>query len=204
MQSSSTINKLKSQGKHQTESTCLANPKHPANGVYFITICTNNCISHFADGVDSGKVQLTAIGKIAQQYFINIPSQFKYTCIDTYVVMPNHIHGIIVIDKSKNIVGKRYDFLRKAFAKASAKGTSDESKKISPLEADSLETIIETYKSAVTQWCHNNGYQDFQWQEKFYQGIVPPDVAVDGIRRYIIKNPDKWEQHKNHPPDLWM
>ena len=196
--------KIKSNRSKRIQSIRLPEYKHTKNGCYFVTICTKNCINYFGNDVVSDKVQLTPIGKIAERYFIDIHSNFKHTYIDTYMIMPNHIHGIIIINKPTNIVEKRYNFFRKAFAKKPLKIVSNQWNSLSSPEPDSLHTVIQTYKYAVNEWCYKNGYEDFQWQEKFYEGAVPPDVPVDGIRRYIINNPAKWEDHKHNPPDLWM
>ncbi|NJL78768.1 MAG: transposase [Richelia sp. RM2_1_2] len=184
----------KFQGKYRIESTRLPDYDYAANGWYFVTICTKDRIYHLGNGVVSGKVQLTPIGEIAQQYFIDIPNHAKHTHVDTYVIMPNHVHGIVVIDKSTNT------------AKSSQKNAETQSQfmsQISPKPA-SLSTIIRSYKSAVTRWCNRNQHEYFAWQERFYESIIRLDDSIDRIRQYIINNPGKWEQDKNNPPDLWM
>ncbi len=189
------MDKPKFKGKYRIESTRLPDRDYAANGWYFVTICTNNCIYHFGNGVVSGEVQLTPIGEIAQQYFIDIPNHFKHVYVDAYVIMPNHVHGIVVIDKPQN-VETRYI--------ASLQQSTDESNKFGPLKPGSLQAILHSYKSAVTRWCHRNKHEYFAWQERFYESIIRADGSVDRIRRYIINNPAKWEQNKNNPPDLWM
>lgn len=191
-----TMNKPLLKGKYQIESTSLPDKDYATNGWYFVTICTKNCIYYFGNDVVSGKVQLTPIGKIAQQYFIDIPKYFKHSYIYTHIVMPNHIHGIVVLNKPKDIVKTRY--------MASRNIPSYQSNKFSSLKADSLQAILHSYKSSVTWWCRKNGYQDFKWQERFYESIIRVDGSVDRIRQYIMNNPAKWEENKNNPPDLWM
>jgi REP element-mobilizing transposase RayT len=213
------MTKPKFQGKYRIESTRLPDRDYAANGWYFVTICTKHCIHHFGNGVVSGKVQLTPIGEIAQQYFIDIPNHAKHTYIDAYVVMPNHVHGIVVIDKPRNVETRYIKNVETRYIKnvetryiknvetryiASLQQPTDESNKFGPLKPGSLQAILHSYKSAVTRWCGKNGYQDFKWQERFYESIIRADGSVDRIRQYIINNPAKWEQDKNNPPDLWM
>ena len=187
----------KFKGKYRIESTRLPDRDYAANGWYFVTICTKDCIYHFGNSVVSGKVQLTPIGEIAQKFFAEIPNHSKYTYVDAYVVMPNHVHGIVVIDKPGDIAISRQ------------KNTETEIKhsefmsQISP-KAGSLSTIIRSYKSAVTHWCRRNKYEYFSWQERFYESIIRVDDSIDRIRQYIINNPSKWEENKNNSPDLWM
>ncbi|MBE9216710.1 transposase [Plectonema cf. radiosum LEGE 06105] len=187
----------KFQGKYRVESIRLPDYDYSANGWYFVTICTKNCIYHLGNCVVSGKVQLTPIGEIAQQYFIDIPNHAKHTYVDAYVVMPNHVHGIVVINKPTDvgILSKnkpQTDMIKNEFMS-----------KISPTPG-SLSTIIRSYKSAVTRWCNRNQHEYFAWQERFYESIIRADDSIDRIRQYIINNPAKWEQDKNNPPDLWM
>ncbi|MDY6902764.1 MAG: transposase [Cyanobacteriota bacterium] len=185
------MTKPKFQGKYRIESTRLPDRDYAANGWYFVTICTKHCIHHFGNGVVSGQVQLTPIGEIAQQYFIDIPNHSKHTYVDKYVVMPNHVHGIVVIDKpTSNVETQNF--------------ASNESNKFGPLKPGSLQAIIHSYKSAVTRWCRRNKHEYFAWQERFYESIIRADSSIERIRQYIINNPAKWEENKNNPPDLWM
>ncbi|MGB6298045.1 MAG: transposase, partial [Rivularia sp. (in: cyanobacteria)] len=184
----------KFKGKYRIESTRLPDRDYAANGWYFVTICTKDCIYHLGNGVISGKVQVTPIGEIAQQFFAEIPKYSKYTYVDAYVVMPNHVHGIVVIDKPTNIAisPRKNEITQTEFMS-----------QISP-KSGSLSTIIRSYKSAVTRWCRRNQHEYFAWQERFYESIIRADDSIDRIRQYIINNPAKWEQNKNNPPDLWM
>ncbi|MES2774849.1 MAG: hypothetical protein V4722_11730 [Bacteroidota bacterium] len=68
------------------------------NGSYFVTICTKNREHSFGEIIDD-EMQLSEIGKLAYKYWYHIPVQFSYVLLDEFVVMPNHIHGIITIDK---------------------------------------------------------------------------------------------------------
>ena len=74
---------------------------------------------------------------------------------------------------------------------------------ISP-KSGSLSAILRSYKSAVTQWCRKNGYDDFTWQPRFYDRIIRADGSLNKIREYIVNNPTKWEKNKNNSSNLWM
>jgi REP element-mobilizing transposase RayT len=63
----------------------------------------------------------------------------------------------------------------------------------------SLGSIIRTYKSAVTHWCRNNGYEHFKWQRNYYERIIRDENELRAIREYIAKNPLKWESDKENP-----
>ncbi len=187
----------KFKGKYRIESTRLPDRDYAANGWYFVTICTKDCIYHLGNSVVSDRVQLTPIGEIAQQYFIDIPNHSKHTYVDAYIIMPNHVHGIVVIDNPSDIAPSRNKQIKPEVAE------SEFMSQISP-KAGSLSTIIRSYKSAVTRWCRRNQHEYFAWQERFYESIIRADASIERIRQYIINNPAKWEQNKNNPPDLWM
>jgi putative transposase len=182
------------QGKYRVESTRLPNRNYAANGWYFITICTKDCFHYFGQVV-SGQVKLSEIGEIAQKCWVEIPNHFEHIQIDTYVIMPNHVHGIVIIDKPTDVETRNF---------ASLQQPVDESNKFGPLKSGSLQAIIHAYKSAVTRHCRHNNYDNFAWQPRFYEHIIRADGSLDRIREYIINNPAKWQEEKNNSANLWM
>lgn len=88
----------KFQNKYRIPSSRLQTWDYGTNGAYFITICTQNR-EHFFGIVQNGTVQLSEIGKIAEQLWIEIPNQFPFIELGNFVVMPNHVHGILIINK---------------------------------------------------------------------------------------------------------
>lgn len=89
--------------------------------------------------------------------------------------MPNHIHGIIIIDYNVNIVG-------------------DEN--FHPLHRTNLSNVIKGFKIGVTKWCKANNYINFKWQRSFYERIIRNESELFNIRRYIEQNPLKCEIDK--------
>ena len=84
-------------GKYRIESTRLKNWDYSRNGNYFITICTLNR-EHFFGEVINGRMVLSEVGRFAEMFWSEIPEHFPYSSLDAFVIMPNHIHGIVVID----------------------------------------------------------------------------------------------------------
>lgn len=144
-------------------------------GWYYITICTKNFNSWFGK-VKNGSVEYNWLGKIAQKYFLEIPDHFKNTEIDEFIIMPNHLHGIIIIND--NVVGKR--------DRVSLRGFGNIGK-------DSLSLIVNQYKGSVTRFARKNDYKEFSWQPRFYEHIIRNDNDLHRIRTYIRNNPLKWE-----------
>ena len=187
-------------GKYRVESTRLQNWNYAANGWYFVTICTRDS-AHFFGEVITSQVQFSTIGEIAQQFWAEIPKHFNHTYIDAYVIMPNHVHGIIVIDRPHQVNRDRPPNVETLQCNVSTRRQfmSD----ISP-QAGSLGAIVRSYKSAVSRWFHQNGFEDFAWQDRFYDRIIRADGSLSHIRQYIVNNATKWELDRHNPVNLWM
>ncbi|NJM95133.1 MAG: transposase, partial [Acaryochloridaceae cyanobacterium CSU_5_19] len=92
------MTKPRFKGKYRVESIRLPHRDYGANGAYFVTICTQNR-RHFFGSVIKGQVKLSAIGQVAQGFWAEIPQHCDPVHVDAYVIMPNHVHGIVVIDR---------------------------------------------------------------------------------------------------------
>jgi putative transposase len=140
--------------------------------------------------------------KIANQFWLEIPQHSKYTHLDQYIMMPNHLHGIIVIDNPNNPCTDIKP--RRNVQLVVPTSNNDDNlpaimSELSP-QSNSLSVIIRSYKSAVTRWCRQNGYDHFAWQSRFYEHIIRHDGSLDIIREYILNNPVKWLED----PDYMM
>lgn len=213
-------------GKYRVESTRLPNRDYAANGWYFVTICTQNRACFFGDVIDR-QMQLSTVGKIAQQFWAEIPNHFTHIYIDAYVIMPNHVHGIVVIDRppttssiiapnpvetrnfaslhdcEQDIVSRHHEQNSRYEQQLDAQ-TTDRNNKFAPLKPGSLQAIIHAYKSAVTRWCRKNSFDNFAWQPRFYEHIIRADGSLARIQQYINNNPVKWAEAREKPPNLWM
>jgi REP element-mobilizing transposase RayT len=152
---------------------------YSSDGIYFITICCQNRELFFGS-IDNHKVIFSKIGQIASQFWLEIPSHFLHVKIDDFVIMPNHIHGILILDYS--LVGTR-------------DGVSlqeNNRNKFSYPVKNSISVIINQYKSSVKRWCNKNGFNNFCWQSRFYDKIVHNESPLEEIRTYIINNPNNW------------
>lgn len=98
-------NKFKN--KYRIPSTRLQTWDYSKNGAYFITICTQNR-EHFFGNIQNGMMQLSEIGKLAERYWLEIPEHFPFVELENFVVMPNHFHGILIINNIPNSVETRF------------------------------------------------------------------------------------------------
>jgi len=183
------------QNKYRIHSTRLKNWDYGWNAAYFITICTKNKECYFGN-INNGKMILSELGITAEQYWNEIQKQFSYVRLDAFVVMPDHILGIIVIDKNRP--GYRFRCIRCRDAINCVSTTDTIPKKTggitgnkNPMLNDNLSRIIRWYKGRVTfeirkiQAC-------FEWQPRFYDHIVRDDKSFLRIRKYINNNPANW------------
>lgn len=95
----------KFKNKYRIPSARLQTWDYGNNGSYFITICTKNrdhLFGEMVDGIDGPHMQLNEMGKLAEQFWTEIPARFPFIKLGNFVVMPNHFHGILIIDKPKN------------------------------------------------------------------------------------------------------
>jgi len=180
------LDMTKFRGKYRIESTRLQNWDYTSPGYYFVTICTKFRQLLFGE-LEEGDMRLSPVGEIAWRYWADIPSHFANANLDEFVVMPNHVHGILILAETQH---------------AASLQEPTTGRKFGPLQPRSLSTIIRSYKSAVTRWARKNGYEDFAWQARFYDHIILGESSLHSIRQYIQDNPTKWDQDENNPDNL--
>ncbi len=91
----------KFQHKYRIPSARLQNWDYGSNASYFVTICTHNRVNYFGH-TDNHKMVLSETGNIAQQYWLTIPTHFAFIELGAFVIMPNHVHGILIFNKAEN------------------------------------------------------------------------------------------------------
>ena len=176
--------------KYRIESARLQNWNYGWNGKYFVTIVTKNR-KHYFGKILNGTMELNKLGEIVDECWHNIPEHFPFVVLDEFCVMPNHIHGIIVIDdKTGNICG------RDVACNVSTENETNSNKMsiISP-KPGSLSTIIRSFKSAITKSANENNYV-FRWQSRFHEHIIRNEKSLNRIRNYIRNNSKNWQNDK--------
>jgi len=173
--------------QYRTHTTRLENYDYSQGGYYFITICTDNKKLFFGN-IKNGKMELNEIGEIVSNFYQQIPKHFSNIKIDKYVIMPNHIHDIIVINNSRDeAVPRLYQ------------GKYPQLSKISP-KAASLPVVIGSFKSICTKRINQSSpYINFKWQTGYYDHIIRNEQDYNNIWDYIDYNPDKWMWDRNNP-----
>ena len=148
---------------------------------YFITICVHHFKCSFGD-ILGDKIFLSEIGLIARDCWKSIPAHFAFVELDEFIVMPNHLHGILIIDESI-----RAQHVKPLHAE----------RKYQNIVAGSLSSIIRSYKAAVTKKCRELGYE-YTWHRNFYEHIISRDKELFNIRKYIRYNALKWREEDEY------
>ena len=191
--------------KYRIESARCQNWDYTSNGYYFVTICAQNREYFFGDVV-ADEMQLSPVGKIVTEEWQKTAQIRSYIELDEWVIMPNHLHGIIIIKNQPPpliVETPRWGVSQQATFHPEETFRWNVSTK-SRLKPKSLGSIIGQIKTACTKRIWEAGFDDFEWQDRFYDHIIRDDESLHYIRQYIINNPLKWELDKNNPANLYM
>jgi len=174
----------------------LPKRKHPrakdydysSDGAYFVTICTHNkkcLLSHIVGrGLAPAEIEYTQYGKIAEQQLLLLEKRFPSVGVDRYVIMPNHIHVIFVIDNDKT-----------AGARGSQKHLCFRDKSPRPTIMD----VVCAYKSLTTRECKRIKALDRLFQTSFYEHVIRDNRDYEATVDYICNNPSRWQFDKLNP-----
>jgi putative transposase len=141
------------------------------NGFYFVTICTANRELFFGDIVND-TVVFSDLGQVANICWKTIPDHFSNVLLDEYVVMPNHIHGIVITD---NRAGK-------IIALSTIVG--------------SFKSAVTKHANRIQQKYF------FKWQRGYHDRIISDELSLNKAREYIRQNPARWSKDKNNPVNV--
>ncbi len=190
----------KYKNKYQIDSTRLKNWDYGSNGAYFITICTKNRKRFFGE-IANNKMIYNEMGCLAHNFWAEIPKHFPFIELGNFQIMPNHVHGILIINKTNLIdnvdgIANVDDIVETLQCNVSTEQTDKNQKmsNISP-KSGSISTIIRSYKSVLTnnaRFIDNN----FGWQARFWDNIIRDSQSFERIQNYIENNPKNWTEDK--------
>jgi len=186
-----------------------------SEGLYFITICTQNR-EHFFGEINGGIMNLSDIGGIVESEWLKTPSMRPDMNLELveFVVMPNHFHAIIYIGANE-YNNSTDENCRDAMHCVPTISPSDSISSSNPIslseiipiqtkksknqfgpQSKNLASIVRGFKSAVTTWCRKNNYPNFKWQPLYYDHVIRNQQAFEKIQRYIIDNPKNWKDDR--------
>ena len=159
----------------------LKNHDYSSDGMYFVTICTRNRACLFGEIYDD-EMSLNTLGCIIDEEWLATSTIRPYVTLDAYVIMPNHLHGLIIINRDS--VGATWQF-------APTNGP----------RKHSLGAIIAQFKRMTTlKINHIMGNKAASiWQRNYYEHIVRSETSLHHIRQYILANPTQWSIDLENP-----
>lgn len=176
--------------RYRVETARLSGKDYAEPGMYFVTMCTQGREYWFGE-VRNERMVLNGVGMIVVEEIVKTPLLRKNIAIDTWIVMPNHLHVIVEILPSRET--STVETARCAVSQDIAILIP-----LSRLKPNSLGSIIGRIKAAAAYRIHKAGYRNFAWQERFYDSILRTERAMDNARSYVMMNPVVWNRDRNN------
>ncbi len=204
--------------KHHRRSIRLKGHNYSASGTYFIIICVFQRECLFGEVV-SGEMNLNQFGQLVASHWQNLAQHHSTLNVDKFVIMPNHIHGILIL---KDGQAKHNEFVGAGLADppvATHNASSPKpalllqnvaplsSKNVATTQRYSISEIIRGFKTfsarRINQIRRSPGVP--VWQRNYYEHIIRDETASSTIRRYVANNPKSWKADQLHPsnPSKW-
>ncbi len=184
--------------KHRRRSIRMRGYDYTREGVYFVTVCTQHRECLFG-GIVDGQIRLNDAGRMIERWWCELKRKFATVETDRFVIMPNHVHGILVIA----------DFPVGADLRVGP--DSEGAHTGAPLPAAglgraALPTIVQWFKTMTTneymRGIKMSGWIPFTgrlWQRNYYEHVVRNEKSLNRIREYIVTNPARWDFDRENP-----
>jgi putative transposase len=176
--------------KYRIKSIRLPGWNYALPGVYFITICTNPKIRWFGN-IRNGTMKLNNVGNYILNEWIYTSKIRKNVLLDAFIVMPDHIHGIISIIDHNMSSTQMYVNVETHSNASLQRGSILYKNKFGP-QKNNLSSIIRGFKSKTTKHIRLNFDSEFGWQSRFYEHIIKNKSELIAARKYIQNNPKNW------------
>jgi putative transposase len=163
---------------------------YASNDAYFVTIvCANR--THYFGTIKDQKIHYSEMGKIAIDQIKMAIEMKKNISIPEYVVMPNHVHIIVVL--------KNEEVSTVPISSPLPLGNGYvRSGRIHPLQKGSLGSFVNSYKGHVTRSCKAQKFIDFGWQSRFHDRVIRDEKEYNNIATYINENVFNWDEDDNN------
>ena len=166
-------------------STRLKDHDYSTPGAYFITVCTQDRLLLFGRVID-GKMAANRLGSVVEGCWIRLPDHYDNVILDAFVLMPNHIHGVVIIQEERTVVGAGF---KPAL-----------SVDVSP-KRHALPEIVRAFKTFSARKINEMRASPGSpvWQRGFYEHVIRNEDELDKVRTYIMDNPSKWSEDIDNP-----
>jgi REP element-mobilizing transposase RayT len=150
----------------------LAGYDYSLAGAYFVTICTAHRVCSLGS-IDIDFFRPSLAGEMVAETWNSLPERFPFVALDAFVVMPNHLHGILLLTDPE-----------------------PHDRETSPRQ---LGNIIRAFKAASTRQIRETGTVNFAWQRDYFDHIIRTEQDLERIRAYIEANPSRWHEDLENP-----
>ncbi|MTJ53264.1 transposase [Anabaena sp. UHCC 0253] len=181
---------------HHRQSIRLRDYDYSQPNAYFVTICTQHQECNLGEVINR-EMTFTVRGFIADQFWLQISNHFPNVELDYFVIMPNHVHGIIVINDEFTVIKGGETYVMKGGETYVMKGGETPPLRKKP----TLGQIIAYYKYQTTKIINNIDHSPGLriWQRNYYDRIIRNEKALNLARQYIITNPVRWDKDPKNP-----
>ena len=203
----------KFKNKYRISSARLQSWDYGWNATYFITIATHDR-THYFGKISNGKMEFSFVGILAYVFWHEINNHAKNIELNAFVVMPKHIHGILILNNNNNdndigngnndngningnvnaSVETRHALSLQSQSRSQSQKTIGQNR-FQNQGKNTISSIIGSYKSAVSKHAHRLTYE-FKWQSRFYDHIIRNEKSFNQISEYILNNPINWADDK--------
>ena len=154
-------------------------------GAYFLTLVLEGR-PHLMGEVAEGEMSLKDAGRVVADCWTDLPNHYPHVRLDAFVVMPNHVHGVLILSEENGI------------------GLNDEVKaglKPAPTKRHAVPEVVRGFKTFSAR-CVNKSRRTLGcavWQRNYYEHVIRDDRCLDRIREYIVDNPRRWNLDRENP-----
>ncbi len=134
---------------------------------------------------------LNDVGCIVWEQWYWLAQQYPYVTLDTFIVMPNHVHGILIINHPEGVDRVLAHDISPLLVEGLPEAGGN------PEEFD-LFRLIRAFKSRCSKKIHEHGELNFQWQPSCYERVIVEELTYEKVKNYILTNPLRWHRDRNN------
>lgn len=189
--------------RHHRRSIRLQGYDYAQAGAYFVTVCTQDRACLFGDIFD-GEMRLNTVGWMVHAGWLGLPDHYAGVELDTFVVMPNHFHGIVVIADDRNPGLAGAGLVGAGLKPARTKPARTKPVPTTGVRRHGLPEIVRGFKTfsarRINQTRQAPGVS--VWQRNYHEHIIRDEASLRRIREYILNNPVQWALDRENPLNM--
>ncbi|NMB48360.1 hypothetical protein GYA13_02845 [Candidatus Kuenenbacteria bacterium] len=196
--------------KSNRKSIRLPQYDYAGAGYYFVTTCAHERQNLFGN-IRQEIMYLNPLGQAAKICWQNIPRHYPEIKLDNFIIMPNHLHGILIFGNNVGAQNLEPDNSENMVQFIESNNLKNRAQNIEPLPktnayqhiiSGSIGSVVRGFKIGVTKWAKTHNYNIPVWQRNYYEHIIRDEKDYENIWQYIEYNPAKWDWDRNNPKNF--